>query len=177
MSDKQSEVEGFYDEFVTHQKHRGINLRHREILSRCIAAGLTKSSKVLEVGCGIGTVSRLLAQRVSKGSLLGVDISPKSIAEAQQFNKDLKQAKFMVSDMSDFQYDQVFDVVVFPDVLEHIPVVDHAALFAKIKAHTHENSVVCINIPAPRFLEWMIANEPEKLQIIDQPLDTARLGR
>ena len=38
-----------------------------------------------------------------------------------------------------------------------------------------QKSVVFIHIPAPRFLQYNISNEPQKLQIIDQPLDTATL--
>jgi hypothetical protein len=64
---------------------------------------------------------------------------------------------------------------VFPDVLEHIPVEQHPSLFEKINRHSHADSVVFIHIPAPRFLEYNIRQEPDKLQIIDQPLDTSDL--
>jgi cyclopropane fatty-acyl-phospholipid synthase-like methyltransferase len=84
--------------------------------------------------------------------------------------------KFDVSDMSDFNLPgEKFDFFVFPDVLEHIPVTQHARLFENIQRHAHADSVVLIHIPAPRYLEWMIANQPEKLQVIDQPLDTGSL--
>ena len=78
--------------------------------------------------------------------------------------------------MSDFSKPgETFDFFVFPDVLEHIPVAQHARLFENIQQHAHADSVVFVHIPAPRYLEWMIANQPEKLQVIDQPLDTGTL--
>ena len=92
------------------------------------------------------------------------------------FGKSGLPEKFEVSDMSDFNLPgETFDFFVFPDVLEHIPVAQHARLFENIQRHAHTDSVVLIHIPAPRYLEWMIANQPEKLQVIDQPLDTGAL--
>ncbi len=125
---------------------------------------------VLEIGCGIGTVSHLLLQFINKGRFVGVDISPESIAQARKLNASFKNAEFVVSDMSDFKHDLKFDMVVLPDVLEHIPVEQHAHLFSVLKTHTHNNSLVLINIPEPNCLNWARQHHPEKLQIIDQSL-------
>jgi trans-aconitate 2-methyltransferase len=51
----------------------------------------------------------------------------------------------------------------------------HSRLFQSIQKHSHDDSVVVIHIPAPRYLKWMIENEPQKLQVIDQPLDSGDL--
>jgi cyclopropane fatty-acyl-phospholipid synthase-like methyltransferase len=130
----------------------------------------------LEVGCGIGTVSHLLAYQVKKGEVLAVDISPESISKAKEIWKDQSNLQFEVSDMSDFDKpNKTFDFFVFPDVLEHIPLDQHSRLFQNIQKHSHSESVVIIHIPAPRYLKWMIENEPQKLQVIDQPLDSGDL--
>ena len=98
------------------------------------------------------------------------------IEKARVLWKKQNNLKFDVSDMSDFNLPgKTFDFFVFPDVLEHIPVAQHAQLFKNIQAHAHPDSVLVVHIPAPRYLEWMIANQPEKLQVIDQPLDTGIL--
>ncbi|MCH7396415.1 class I SAM-dependent methyltransferase [Belliella sp. DSM 107340] len=176
MSTEKNKIQGFYDEFSDKQVKTGVNSRHLNIINKLVSSGLKSSHKVLEVGCGIGTVSQLIAQVASKGNVLAVDISEKSIEKASQLWKNHKNLSFEVSDMSDFfKPGQSFDYFVFPDVLEHIPVDQHPNLFANIAKHSHENSVVFVHIPSPRFLEWMIQNEPEKLQIIDQPLDTSKL--
>ncbi|MCC5938714.1 MAG: methyltransferase domain-containing protein [Lunatimonas sp.] len=173
MSEK---VAKFYDEFADLQLQIGVNSRHLSIVKKVLDAGLKPDHRVLEVGCGIGTVSHLLAKKVPKGSVLAVDISPESIRQAALLWASFSNLRFETSDMKDFdKKGQTFDTVVFPDVLEHIPVEDHAPLFEKIKRHSHQDTMVFIHIPAPRFLEWMIANEAEKLQVIDQPLDTAKL--
>lgn len=168
----------YYDQFVPEQEKRGVNSRHLHIIDKLIAAGLKSHHRVLEVGCGIGTVSQLIARKVKKGSVLAVDISPDSIGKARALWRGYDNLSFYVSDMTDFnEPDFRFDFIVFPDVLEHIPTDQHFKLFQTVKRHAENDAVVFINIPAPRFLEWMIANEPEKLQVIDQPLDTAELIR
>jgi trans-aconitate 2-methyltransferase len=173
---KKEEVKVFYDEYVPKQEKIGINSRHISIIDKLVKSGLKSNHNVLEVGCGIGTVSQLIAKKTPKGKVLAVDISEKSIEKAKILWRQLTNLSFEVSDMSDFtKPGQTFDYFVFPDVLEHIPVDQHSNLFQKINAHSHKDSVVFIHIPAPRFLQYNIDNEPDKLQIIDQPLDTATL--
>lgn len=176
MGTDKEKVAGFYDEFSAQQEKIGINSRHLQILDKLTKAGLNAHHKVLEVGCGIGTVSQLIAKKTTKGNVLAVDISPESIAKAKKIWASHDNLNFEVSDMGDFfKKDTFFDFVVFPDVLEHIPVENHFSLFQTIKRHSHQNTVIFIHIPAPRFLEWMIRNEPRKLQVIDQPLDSGDL--
>lgn len=174
--ENKDKVVSFYDQFAEKQEKTGINSRHLSILDKVKLAGLQVDHKILEVGCGIGTVSHLLATQVPKGKVLAVDISPESIEKAKLLWKDQKNLSFEVSDMSDFdKKGETFDFFVFPDVLEHIPVDQHFRLFQHIQKHSHPDSVIFIHIPAPRYLQWMIENEPAKLQVIDQPLDSGDL--
>ena len=168
------EVEDFYDSYVGNQTKIGVSIRHRQIFKNLKSIGLKKDSKVLEIGCGIGTVSGLIISAIPDGHFLGCDISPKSIELAGKFNPQ-KNAKFLVTDMSDFQYDQKFDFVVFPDVLEHIPVEQHSNLFKNVAAACKPNAKVLINIPEPNSLDWTRKYTPEKLQIIDQSLSMQEL--
>lgn len=174
--EEKDKVVSFYDQYVAKQEKIGINSRHLHILDKLVDAGLSAHHHVLEVGCGIGPVSHLMAKKVSKGSVLAVDISPESIQKAMELWKDQKNLAFEVSDMKGFNKpNQLFDFFVFPDVLEHIPEDQHFPIFETVKRHAKKDAVIFIHIPAPRFLEWMIKNEPEKLQVIDQPLDSAQL--
>ncbi|MBX2982710.1 MAG: methyltransferase domain-containing protein [Flavobacteriales bacterium] len=132
---------------------------------------------VLEIGCGIGTVTGLIAKATSKGSVLGVDISPKSIEHARRNLAKQRHVRLLVSDMSDFQENNRFDLVVLPDVIEHIPVEQHPALFATIAAHLAPNGRVLINVPNAELLVYMHKHEPQTLQVIDQPIHLDRLIR
>jgi ubiquinone/menaquinone biosynthesis C-methylase UbiE len=164
------QVEAFYDTYTTKQKKIGVNIRHRTILKNLKALGLKSDSKVLEVGCGIGTVSGLIIKSIPNGSFTGVDISPESIEIAKKNNAGNKNVEFLVSDMSNFNHQTKFDFVVFPDVLEHIPVEQHANIFKTIAGITNPDVKILINIPEPYTLDWSRRNTPESLQIIDQSL-------
>lgn len=175
MEAKRKDISNFYDEYAIKQKKTGVNLRHQTILRNLKKAGLKNSSDVLEIGCGIGTETGLIAKFVTKGNILAVDISPESIAQAKANLKSYKNVGFMVTDMTDFKSDRKFDFVVLPDVLEHIPVEQHRNLFRVIRESIKPDGTVLINIPHPRILEYFHKYNPELLQIIDQPLSSAEL--
>jgi cyclopropane fatty-acyl-phospholipid synthase-like methyltransferase len=164
------QVKEYYDTFKEHQKQLGINIRHRTIFKNLKSAGLKPNSNVLEIGCGIGTVSNLILKFITEGSFVGLDISPESINMAKNFNAFHKKAEFMVNDMSNFTHKTKFDFIVFPDVLEHIPVEQHANIFETVSKLTTPDAVILINIPEPNYLNWVRENDPKKLQIIDQSL-------
>lgn len=164
------QVKDYYDTFKEHQKQLGINIRHRTILKNLKNAGLKTNSNVLEIGCGIGTVSNLILKFISEGSFVGLDISPESINMAKNFNSFHKKAEFLVNDMSNFTHKTKFDFIVFPDVLEHIPVEQHANIFETVSKLSSDKAVILINIPEPNYLNWVRENDPKRLQIIDQSL-------
>jgi trans-aconitate 2-methyltransferase len=163
------QVEEFYNTYKEKQKKIGVNIRHRTILKNLKAIGLKADSKVLEVGCGIGTVSGLIIKNIPDGKFTGVDISSESVEMAKKLNP-VPNAEFLVSDMSNFTHQTKFDFVVLPDVLEHIPVEQHANLFNVLAKVTSPSAVLLINIPEPNCLNWIRKTQPEKLQIIDQSL-------
>lgn len=135
---------------------------------------MKRSSNVLEVGCGIGTVSKLIIKATPEGQFLGCDISSKSIEFARKFNPE-SHANFQVTDMSKFTSDLRFDFIVFPDVLEHIPAEQHANIFSKIAAVSKPSTKILINIPEPNALNSVRKYNPELLQIIDQSLSLQKL--
>lgn len=164
------QVENYYNTFKEHQKKLGVNIRHRTIFKNLKHAGLTPGSNVLEIGCGIGTVSSLILKFLTSGKFVGVDISSESIELAKTNHAKYKNAEFIVNDMSNFTHTVLFDFVVLPDVLEHIPVEQHANLFRIISLVTTPDATVLINIPEPNCLNWLRKHYPERLQIIDQSL-------
>ena len=173
-TDKKS-IEDFYDGYTSRQKKMGVNSRHRTIMKKLRKAGLKSNHRVLEIGCGIGTASGLVASYLKDGFLVGVDISPKSIEIASITFANRNNVEFLVSDMSSFNYKYKFDFVLLPDVIEHIPVEQHRNLFKVIRENVHDNSVICINVPNPYMLEWMRKFSPELMQVIDQSIYTNEL--
>ncbi len=166
-------VADYYDSFTDYQLKKKITIRHRTIFNNLINIGLKRNSQVLEIGCGIGTFTSLMARYIKKGHITAVDISPKSIEIAKKdLCKSYPNIYFIVSDMSDFSSEKKFDFIVLPDVLEHIPIEQHFNIFKILRAHSHNSTKILINIPSPFYLRWVHKHKPELLQIIDQPIDS-----
>lgn len=171
-----SEVVKFYDGFTELQREVGINNRHVSILTHLEKSGLKRNHKVLEVGCGIGTVSELILRHLStKGFLHAVDISPKSIELAKIRLRKYTNATLEVKDLTKEIIEPYFDVVLLPDVIEHIPIELHDQFFTNMYKLLSDTGFIFIHIPHPNNLEWMVNNKHKGLQIIDQPIHTDSL--
>ena len=164
------QVAEFYDKYSESQRKTGVHIRHYTILKKLKAAGLKSDSKILEIGCGIGTLTGLLAGFVREGKVICTDISPESISIAKSLNSNYSNIEYFVTDMSDFKPSDKFDFIVFPDVLEHIPKEQHNNIFRNISKSIHPESKVAVHIPDPINLQYVRDKTPELLQIIDQPL-------
>jgi ubiquinone/menaquinone biosynthesis C-methylase UbiE len=89
---------------------------------------ISKSSSVLEVGCGQGTDTLYCCQRMKQGSSYkGIDYSPESIASALASFREIKSAlkiepEFAVGNAEKLEFpDDTFQTVVSTGVLHHTP--------------------------------------------------------
>lgn len=166
---EQEEISQFYDDFVEAQVKTGANERLISLYKRLFALGLQSDSKILELGCGVGAFTKLLSRRVKKGVIEAVDLSEKSIEAAQKLFSDKENIILVSADVVKYTpQNRDFNFVTLMDVIEHIPLNQHGNLFRQISTYTNENSLVCINIPNPEYIEYTRVHEPEKLQILDQ---------
>jgi MPBQ/MSBQ methyltransferase len=82
---------------------------------------LPPGTTVLDVGCGIGGSSRLLAREYGF-SVTGVTISPQQVRRAQELTPEDLAAKFLVNDAMSLSFpDASFDVVWSIETGPHIP--------------------------------------------------------
>jgi trans-aconitate 2-methyltransferase len=171
MSADSSEIRQFYDDYVDYQSAVGINERHRAIVSWAERSGLREGQRVLEIGCGIGTLTQLLAEKVGpRGAVTAVDLSPKSIEIAKQRLSSFANLELLAADIIETELPGRFDVVVLPDVIEHIPLEHHPVLFARVAGWLEANGFALMNYPNPHYLQWCHEHTPEVLQVIDQPI-------
>jgi cyclopropane fatty-acyl-phospholipid synthase-like methyltransferase len=171
--DGPTEAQRFYDEFVDHQLTIGVNERHHSIMRHLKRAGLEPRHRILEIGCGVGTLTGLLAEHISRdGSLLATDLSPKSVEVARASLARFANVDLRAGDILEMEIDGTFDVIVLPDVIEHIPLEQHPQLFGRIAGWLREGGFALMNYPNPNFLEWCREHKPEELQVIDQPVYT-----
>jgi 2-polyprenyl-3-methyl-5-hydroxy-6-metoxy-1,4-benzoquinol methylase len=96
------------------------NFTYRIIIN-LLDKNIQTSSSILDVGCGAGTICYYLALQGHK--VLGIDISRKAITECQKSAKrmGLSSVKFQQSEFPKFNVSMKFDVVIFTEVIEHLP--------------------------------------------------------
>lgn len=161
----------FYDDYVDRQAAVGVNERHRRILGWLRRFGLRADQRVLEIGCGIGTVTELLAEELGQGgSVLGLDLSPRSIEAARERLAGRSNVRLEAGDVLEMDVEGTFDVVVLPDVVEHIPLEHHPRLFERVAAWVAPDGFVLLHYPNPWYLAWCRENRPDLLQLVDQPI-------
>ena len=169
---KQNEISDFYDEYVQRQIKTGANERLISLYKRLLNGGLNADSRVLELGCGVGIFTKLLAKKVKNGIIEAVDLSEKSVAVAKNELKDRNNIHFDVADVVKYQpKNSDFDMITLMDVIEHIPLEHHAELFANLAKIATEKTNILINIPNPQYIGYVRINHPESLQVIDQEVE------
>ncbi len=76
--------------------------------------------RVLELGCGIGNITLLLAQKATK--IYSLEINSAAIEIASERLKDRVNVEFIECDLINFDFDRYTDIdtIIFMNVLEHI---------------------------------------------------------
>ena len=160
----------YYDNFIDYQVRSGINDRIAGLFKRLCKLGLGTNTSVLEIGCGIGTLTYLLLGKVKAGSIEATDISSKSVEYAQK-NLRAPNLKFSALDVCEFEpHTKSFDMVLLFDVLEHIPLEKHKQIFQRISKWMNDDCLLLINIPNPAYILYDQQHNPGVLQETDQPV-------
>ena len=115
--------------------NRMIHVSQRLALEPWLA--IKPGMRVLDVGCGVGRWSSMLAQRGAE--VTGMDLSPTMIQEAQRravAHGVSERCRFLVQDLAQLEAGEQFDLVIGVTVLQHI--LDAAALreaVRRMRAH------------------------------------------
>jgi trans-aconitate 2-methyltransferase len=167
----------FYDNFIEYQIKTGINDRIYNLYKRIRKMGLPSTSNILELGCGIGSLTYLISRKVKLGKIEAIDISQKSIEYAKA-NLVQPNLLFSNSDILDFKpVFSNFDKILLFDVLEHVPEESHAFLFNKISQWMKVSTELLVNVPNPSYVLFDQKFNPRALQEIDQPIFIHRLAK
>ena len=109
------------------------------------AAGLRRGSRVLDIGCGVGDVSLLVAEIVGEGgSVVGVDRAAEaiSVAKARTAGEKAAVIEFRLGPIDDIAEGQPFDALVGRFVLMHQT--DPAATLRMAARHVRPGGLVVI---------------------------------
>jgi len=78
---------------------RGMEKSHWDITRQMLdLMNVDERDNIIDMGCGVGWATRVLAQRASRGIVLGVDLSDRMIAQAYREYRNPPNALFLVAD-------------------------------------------------------------------------------
>jgi len=84
-----------------------------------LAELLTPGLRVLDMGCGTGTITRGIAEAVAPhGEAIGVDINPMLIDDARRLHRDVVGLRFASADIYNLPFHDEFDIVHASRVLQ-----------------------------------------------------------
>jgi trans-aconitate methyltransferase len=169
-------VEQYYDQRVA-EKLRDFT----EALPRIEAAVATIAEwapaaprRVLEIGCGVGATSWRMARAWTGAEVIGVDLSPASIAAANSCfrrpNLDYRAGR-----LSECALAGQFDLIVMMDVYEHIARSERRSLHAALRDLLSAESRLLLMVPTPAHQAYLRANLPQSLQPVDEDIGPAEI--
>jgi ubiquinone/menaquinone biosynthesis C-methylase UbiE len=152
----------------THGHHESVLRSHRwrtvDNSAAYAAAYLTPGASVLDVGCGPGTITVDIAQRVAPGKVVGIDASTEVIEQAQRDAAGVENLEFLTADVYALDFpDASFDVVHAHQVLQHLP--DPVAALREMRRVRKPDGIVAARDsdyaaftwypPAPELDAWL----------------------
>ncbi len=152
-------VQQFYDRY--HEKNgqfstliqRGnatywyiLQLLHKAVLSDAICG------EVLDVGCGVGTLSLYVSQFAR--SVVGIDVSKRaiSLAESARAALDIKNVVFKKTELQ--AETGIFDLIICSEVIEHIP--DDKAFLLLLRSNLKTGGYLLLTTPSKQNLLYKL---------------------
>ncbi len=109
----------------THGHHESVLRSHRwrtaENSAAYLLPELKPQTRILDVGCGPGTITAGLADRVPGGRVTGIDSAPAVLEQARELARNRDNLEFAAGDVYALGYpDATFDVTHAHQVLQHL---------------------------------------------------------
>lgn len=121
---------------------------YQEHIARYLfASQLVKGKDVLDVACGVGYGSQILANQ-GAASVTAFDLSEDAVRHAKKFYKH-EAIDFRVASAETFDFKRKFDIITCFEMIEHVD--NQAKVLARVASHLAPNGVLFIS--TPRALE------------------------
>ena len=162
-------VEAFYDDF-SRRFVEDIVQGNERVAQQLLFFGVAippDAHSILVIGSGSGESAFFIAQRLATSArILAVDISSENI----RFSEALFAHPRVTYRRVDVVHDSLegsWDVIVLPDVYEHIPQDSRQTLHATLKGLISSNGRILLTIPSPGYQKHLYA-VGTGLQIVDE---------
>ncbi len=106
---------------------------------------LRECERVLDVGCGDGKLTALMAQQVIGGAVTGIDASPQMVALAQQRWGGVPNLAFARADAQNLAFNDAFDALISNSVLHWVE--DHPAVLAGMRCALRPSGRMLLQMP------------------------------
>jgi SAM-dependent methyltransferase len=104
---------------------------------------------VLDAGAGFGQYSFWLSKHFKNCSILAVDVKEEQVADCNDFFRQSgagEKVKFIVDDLTIFKRDNLYDLVLSVDVMEHI--LEDVLVFKNFHASMKKGGMLLISTPS-----------------------------
>ncbi len=116
--------------------------RMQPILDLVSRINLASPRSIIDIGCGPGTSTEILAARWPKAGILGIDNSEAMVKRARD---NFPEIDWRVADASTFSPEDKFDIVFANAVIHWIP--NHRKLLSHLFSMTSKNGYLAIQMP------------------------------
>ena len=102
---------------------RGHSRRTAEDSLAYLLSEIQPNMKILDIGCGPGSITVDLAKRIPQGHIIGIDYTEEPLVQARALaiSQDVTNIDFQIGDIHDLPFkDETFDIVNAHQVLQHI---------------------------------------------------------
>lgn len=154
-----------------HKKYSGcywhpdtVELSHAEesMLSMYLErAQLHDGQTILELGCGWGSLTLYMAEKLPKAKITAVSNSKtqKEYIEAEARKRQLKNIQIITADMNDFSIRKTFDRVVSIEMFEHMR--NYEELFSRVSSWLKKDGKLFIHIFSHKSLAYFFEEKDE----------------
>lgn len=127
-------------------------------------------SRILDIGCGIGTSTACIATAAPTLTVDGADISPRNIECARALFGG-PRTTFYVSDMSVPPTTDQYDLISLIDVYEHIPQSHRRTFDSTLAQCLTDDGFVVLTIPSAYHQHHLSVTSPSALQVVDEVIE------
>lgn len=127
----------------------------------CERAEIVDGMKILELGCGWGSLSLWMAEHFPASQITAVSNSrpQREYIEAQARERGLTNLRIITADMRDFSIAEKFDRVVSVEMLEHMR--NYAIVLERIRSWMHDDAKLFVHIFTHARLAYTFETEGE----------------
>jgi 2-polyprenyl-3-methyl-5-hydroxy-6-metoxy-1,4-benzoquinol methylase len=121
---------------------------HVKVAIRKWAKGIGGHVSILDAGSGFGQYSYYLARKNKSWTITGVDVKEEQVTDCNGFfsKMGMSNAAFSVGDLTIFRKDEIFDLILSVDVMEHI--LEDVEVFKNFHASLKPGGMVLISTPS-----------------------------